>query len=597
MSDREGNALEKWEHRLRLRLLRLLRVRVWVAEFIQPSQLQIMLLWAGLAGLLGGGSSILFRWLTQMLNELFTGHHAAGLVENFSHLAWWHCLLLPAGGGVAAGLVLLLGERWRGKSSTDYMEAIAVGDGLISVRNSLTKSLSAAFTIASGGSIGREGPMVQLASMLASIVGRIGNWPPTRRRLLVACGSAAGIAAAYNAPIAGALFVAEIILGSMAMEIFGPLVFASVVSTLTVRAFLGGKPLFEIPQFQLNSGWELVPYLLLGLMAGVLAPGFLRLLRRSEHAFTRLRWPGFVRMGLGGLIVGALAVYHPEVCGNGYSTVDAILHGGWMWKGLLVILALKLLATSATFGSGAVGGVFTPTLFVGACLGYLFGTVLTHVPGFHNSSPIAFALVGMGAFLAGTTHAPIMAILMLFEMTLDYQIILPLMLTSVVAYYTSLRFDKRSIYSESLKRKGALDFQFRLSRLKVADLMKPLPVRLHENARFSEIGRAFIQNRFNYLYVTDDKERFCGAISLHDIKSYLNSPDLAELVIARDIIREDFPTVPSSVTLAEALDKFLHHDGERMPVLGIDRRLEGSISKTDIILALAEIESKDRTGD
>jgi len=588
MSDPHGKAFGKWEKRLRKELVRLLKLRVWIAEIIHPGELQVTLLWAGVVGFLGGSSSILFRWLTRSLNQALTRQHeTGGLVESFSRLAPWQCLLLPVAGGMLAGLVLLLGERWRGKSSTDYMEAIAVGDGVISARSSITKSVSAMFTIASGGSIGREGPMVQLSAMMASLVGRIGGWAPTRRRLLVACGAAAGIAAAYNAPIAGALFVAEIILGSMAMEIFGPLVFASVVSTLTVRAILGGKPLFEIPQFQLNSGWEMIPCLILGLFAGLLGPWFLALLRWSEKGFMRLRLPGFLRMGMGGLIVGILALGYPEVCGNGYSTVNSILHGGWAWQGLLVILILKMAATGATFGSGAVGGVFTPTLFVGASLGYLFGTVLAWIPGFHAVSPIAFALVGMGAFLAGTTHAPIMAILMLFEMTLDYQIILPLMIASVVAYYTSLHFDRRSIYSESLKRKGALDFRLQLSGLKIADLMKKSPVTVQETARFSEIGSAFIQNRFNYLYVTDASRQFRGAVSLHDIKGYLNDPELAELVIARDIMRENFPSVADNVTLAEALDQFLRHDGERLPVLDSTRRLAGSISKSDIILALA----------
>ena len=194
----------------------------------------------------------------------------------------------------------------------------------------------------------------------------------------------------------------------------------------------------------------------------------------------------------------------------------------------------------------------------------------------------------MGAFLAGITHAPIMAILMLFEMTLNYQIIPPLILTCVVAYYTSLHFNKHSIYSESLRSKGALDFHLQLSKVKVGDLMKTAPVEIRENARFAEIGRAFIQNRFNYIYVTDSQHRFCGVVSLHDIKCYLNEPHLAELVIAHDILRKEFPSVTTDVTLAEALDQFLQHDGERLPVLGKDQHLEGSISKTDILLALAE---------
>jgi CIC family chloride channel protein len=406
--------------------------------------------------------------------------------------------------------------------------------------------------------------------------------------LLVGCGAAAGIASAYNAPIAGALFVAEIVLGSVAMEIFGPLVFASVIATLTVRGFMGSDPIYAIPHFQLNSNWEIAPYILLGLFAGIIAPWFLRLLDASERLAGRVRAPVFLKMLLGGLIVGALAVFHPEVCGNGYSAVNTILAGNWAWQIVAVILLSKVLATAATFGSGAVGGVFTPTLFVGASLGYLFGSAAAHGPFGLTINPSACALVGMGAFLAATTHAPIMAIIMIFELTLDYQIILPLMLACVVGYYTSVSFEKRSIYSEALRRKGAGDYRQQLAELHVRDLMKPDPLTVSPTARFAEIGQKFIANRFNYLYVTEDG-RFIGAISLHDIKNYLNAPELAELVIAGDILREDIPTVHPTASLNEALDRFARHLGERLPVVTDQgtQRLVGSLAKTDVILALA----------
>ena len=336
----------------------------------------------------------------------------------------------------------------------------------------------------------------------------------------------------------------------------------------------------------------MIPHLLLGVVAGLLAPWFLRLLRASERWFAWTALPQWARLTLGGLIVGALAILHPEVCGNGYTVVDTLLHlhGSWLWQTVLAVLIFKLVATAATFGSGAVGGVFTPTIFVGASPGYLFGELVQHVwPG---TPPVlsVFTLVGMGAFLAATTHAPIMAIIMLFEMTLDYDIILPLMLACVVAHYTATAIEPASIYSESLKRKGAAFVRQQLAALRVQDLMKKDPVAVPEASRFAEIAENFLTNRFNYLYVVGDRRRFMGAISLHDIKNYLNDPELASIVIARDIVQEGFPTLALEESLTEALGVFSHHDGERLPVTSNfeDRTLVGSISKTDVLLALAE---------
>ncbi len=573
----------------RLTSFRLLKAFVWFQERLHPSELQVTLFWAGVTGFLGALASIAFRGAFNLLQGVLTGSSDIGMVESFARLSPLSRLFIPAVGGLVAGAIIHFGVRWRGPvSTTDYMEAVVLGDGKISARRSLVKCFSSLFTISSGGSIGREGPLVQLASLAASLAGRWLHWSTPRLRLLVGCGAAAGIASAYNAPIAGALFVAEIVLGSVAMEIFGPLVFASVVATLTVRGFIGPEPLYEIPPFRLNTNTEIIPYLLLGVVAGLIAPWFIRLLRASERLAGRIEAPVYVKMCLGGLIVGALAIVHPEVCGNGYSAVNAILRGQWVWQTLAIILLFKVFATAATFGSGAVGGVFTPTLFVGASLGFLFGDGFAHMPGHLVQSPSAFALVGMGAFLAASTHAPIMAIIMIFELTLDYQLILPLMLACVVAYYTSHSIERRSIYAEALKRKGAGDYRRQLAELHVGDLVKPNPLTITPTARFAEIGEKFVATRFNYLYVTQHNQ-FLGAVSLHDIKSYLNAPELAALVIAGDILRDPFPVVVSNSTLTEALERFSKHDGERLPVVDNlrDRNLVGSLSKTDVILALA----------
>jgi CIC family chloride channel protein len=577
---------------VRPHLLPLLKARVWLEEHFRPTELQGTLMWAGLVGFLGAVASLLFRAATDGIHVLLT-HHNEPLVESFKNMPYWQRLLTPTLGGALAGATILYGMRFsKQQSSTDYMEAIVLGEGNVPFRSSLVKSASALFTIATGGSIGREGPLVQLAAVVASLPGRFRGWPAPRRRLIVACGAAAGIASAYNAPIAGAMFVAEIVLGSVSMESFGPLVFASVVATMTIRAspLMGfGNPLYEITPFKLNANWEILPYALLGVLAGIAAPWFLRFLRLCETLFEKSRLPLIPRLALGGAVVGLLAVFYPQMAGNGYSSINSILHNEWTWKIVLAIFLCKVLATGATFGSGAVGGVFTPTLFVGSGLGYLVGC------GFHTLwphsalTPSAFALVGMGAFLAATTHAPLMAMLMVFEITLDYAIILPLMMGCVIAYYLSVGIEPASIYSEALKRKGARMFDEQLSNLRVLDLMKAGPPVVPVTAEFNEIAENFISHRFIYLYVVDAQRHFLGVVSLHDIKPYLNEPEMAGVIIAEDILREDFPTVTPNMPLAQALEYFAHHDGERLPVLNEqDRTLLGSISKSDLILAIAD---------
>jgi CIC family chloride channel protein len=403
----------------------------------------------------------------------------------------------------------------------------------------------------------------------------------------VACGAAAGIASAYNAPIAGSFFVAEIILGTIAMESLGPLAVAAVAATLTVRVLTSAHVLYQVPKFQLGSPWEMGPYVLLGLVAGTVAPWFLRSLRQAEEFFVALKLPIVARLALGGLLVGIMAINVPQVAGNGYSVVVQILNGGLLWNVLLGICACKWLATMASFGSGAPGGVFTPSLFMGASVGYLFGAALHNlVPG-AAQDPRAFALVGMGAFLSAASHAPVMAVIMLFEMTLSYDIILPLMLCSVIAYYTAKGLEGASLYSESLKRKGA-ETSAPFDDARVVALMRPKPPVLTLTTRFTDIARMFLNTAVNNLYVVDEAGKFIGVVSLHDIKPYLSEPALGELVLARDILRDDFPRVTPQQPLTEALAGFMEVTAERLPVVELDGTLVGSIAKSDLLLALVE---------
>ena len=273
------------------RLLRLLRWRLWIVEKLRPSPWQETLAFAAVAGVLGALAALLFRHGVELIHYVLTGTYSS-MVDSFRELEWWQRLAVPAVGGLLAGLVLLFGKRLhRGESSTDYMEAILIGSGDLPVRASLVKSTAAMFSIASGGSIGREGPMVQLAAVAASGLGRWRKLSAPQLRLLVACGAASGIASAYNAPIAGSFFVAEIILGTIAMESLGPLAVAAVAATLTVRTLADPHTLYTVPSFTLHSLWEIGPFLVLGALAGVLAPWFLRSLRQAEHFFATTKLP------------------------------------------------------------------------------------------------------------------------------------------------------------------------------------------------------------------------------------------------------------------------------------------------------------------
>ena len=572
----------------RTSVYRLLRLRVWLAERFQTGDTLPTYFWAGVIGLLGGASGRAFRWLCDQLQWLLVGN-TKNLVEAANDLSTWQRLLVPAIGGLVAGVVLMLGARLlKGQRSTDYMESVAIGDGEIQAAPTLVRVGSSIFSIASGGSLGREGPMVQLAAMIASGVGRLAHLPRARLRLLVACGAAAGIASAYNAPIGGALFVAEIVLGSIAMESFGPLLFASFMASVLARALGSGSALFEMQTFYLQSFGELFAYLGLGLLAGLCAPLFLWLLEGSTRFFASLPLPLWARMTLGGLVVGAISIQYPYVWGNGQGALMHILHADMLWGGLLVLLAMKLVATAATIGSGAVGGVFTPTLLVGAVIGALVGNAVHAFAPEHTGLPQFYAVVGAGAFLAATTHAPLMAILILFDMTLAHEIVLPLMLACVGAHLVAQALRPTSLYAIPRRaRHEAPPARETLSGRSVAELLRTDPPRISEQARFGEILDAFVNRRHNNLYVVDSQGVFQGVIPLHEMKAMLNEPELHRTTIALDYLREEFPRVRRETPLEEVLRMFTAFPIERLPVVDEAGRLVGSISKTDLLLTLA----------
>lgn len=404
------------------------------------------ILWALLIGLIGGLSSAGYREANIWLTHSFT-RTCGDIVEIAESLDGFDRLLIPTLGGFFAGILLLLARRYPGgKTGQDYLEAIRTNDGVIPFRATLIRLASSLFSVSSGSSIGREGGMVQLSAMLVSVLGQKRRMSPARLRLLVGCGGAAGLAAAYNTPLAGALFIAEIVTGSLSIEVLGPLIIAAFTSTLVVRHWIGAQPLFTSRDIMLTQDVDLLPLVILGVLCGVLAPLFLVGLSFSRKLFDKLHLPTPLRLASGGLGIGLLSLKTPEVWGNGYSVVESLLSQPQDPRQVVIILGMKILATFLAVGSGAIGGVFTTTLLLGASTGWLFGSELLLFYPSLGADPVYFSAVAMGAFLAGTSHAPIMAILMIFEMTLDANLVFPLILSALIAGYLSRILHPRSIY-------------------------------------------------------------------------------------------------------------------------------------------------------
>ncbi|VVD87225.1 Voltage-gated ClC-type chloride channel ClcB [Pandoraea capi] len=568
-----------------------LPVVVWVRRQFAPNTLQITLLLAGIVGLLGALATVAFREALSGLQFLLAGHRS-GMVELAQDLNWWQRLLLPTAGGLVAGLILQYASLWvPKKGSDDYMEAIAIGTGVLSLRQTLVKSLSSLCSVASGASIGREGPMVQLAAMFASLVGRILAFPPERLRLLVACGATAGITSAYNAPIAGALFISEIVYGSISTATLGPLVVASVIANIVIRQFLGYDAVYQMPRFDFVSGWEVLFYMGLGVLAGVLAPLFLRLLDTAKARFGALPIPLFLRLALGGLIVGVLSLQVPQVWGNGYSVVNSILHTHWAWQALAMVLVFKVLATASSAGSGAVGGVFTPTLFVGAALGSLYGIAMNALAPATASVASSYAVVGMGAFLAATTYAPLMSILMIFEMTLSYQVVLPLMLACVTAYLTAHTLRADSVYAKSLRRNQVAGrwlsmtgegSEMRLSSLAVDNEDNDAVVSAADSS--DAIGERFVDTGYRNLVVRAQDGRLIGTL---DAASWWRRQATGKPELWTEIVTP-CKALDGDMALVSALRSVGKMHADWVPVTGADGEWLGVVSLPGLIEIVTE---------
>jgi len=481
-----------------------------------------------------------------------------------------------------------------GENVADVMRAVAKRGGVIRAVPVAVKAAAAAVTIGTGGSAGAEGPMAVTGAALGSRIGRFFRSGPNRLKVLVACGAASGISAAFNAPIAGVFFSLEKVMGTFGSQSFAPVLVSSVIAAVVSRAAFGNSPAIAIPrEYTVGSASELLFYALLGIATGVVAVLYTRTTHLVSGLLARVtpRWWGQVLIA--GLVVGALdVVFRNDLWGHGHETLSlSIVMRREAW--FLVALAFtKLVATAVTIGAVRAGGVFTPALFIGATLGGGLAVAWRDMlPGFHIV-PEAFALVGMAGLVAGSTHAPLTAIMIVFEMTNDYALILPLMLCGALAYITARLLYPHSIYSAWLAQKGETISHGQdtalLERLKVRDCYNPKPHVIPESASVHQIVQAIAATPQTEFPVLDADRNLVGIITYDDLRTVLTSAeDLAPVLVAGDLASTQYEKVEPDDSLRTALKRISLRGSHYLAVVaGTDgQKLLGLISRQDILSA------------
>ena len=492
-----------------------------------------------------GLGAIAFRELIVGLTHLFTGHPEYGVDGRQGNpllgVGPWFLLLAPVVGGLLYGpLLSRFAPEARGHGVPEVMLAVARGGGRIRPRVALVKSLASGLCIGSGGSVGREGPIVQIGAALGSAAGQIARVPESRMRLLVACGAAGGISATFNAPIAGVFFALEVILRDWAIESFGVVVLSSVVANAISRAALGDAALLLLTPFHVTSAWQYALFAGLGVAGVIVGLSFTRVLYGLEDLVNGIwRGPSWLRPAVGGVLLGALLFAVPQLYGVGYGVLEKGIGGGYATTFLLALLVGKVLATSLTIAIGGSGGVFAPSLFMGAMVGTAYGDVAhSLLPGIAGPAG-AYGVVGMAAVFAAAARAPVTAVMIIIELTGDYAIVLPLMLGVVIATGLAQIISRDTIYTLKLRRRG-IDIdaaEAPLPGLRVADAMSPGLRPARQDEPLGEVVARLAGAGVEAIPVVDGDGRYLGVLEALDAERRVADGD-AQRSTAGDLARE-----------------------------------------------------------
>ncbi len=558
------------------------------------SESGIIIVTALVVGIGAGLGAVLFRRLIEGVQSLAF----EGVGSLLAGIAPFHLLIIPALGGAIFGpLVYFFAREAKGHGVPEVMEAVALRGGRIRPRVAVVKALASSICIGSGGSVGREGPIAQIGSALGSTVGQMLKLSDERVRSLVACGAAGGIAATFNAPIAGSIFALEVILGRFHTGYFGAVVISAVTADVIGRIFEGNLRAFIVPPYTLANPWELILYTVLGALAAVFAVGFTRLLYLSEDVWDQLSFAEYLKPVLGGLLLGLLGLLtfkydgFPRIFGVGYESIGQTLLGELTIQVTLALLFIKMLATVLTLGSGGSGGIFAPSLFMGAMLGQAFGELSHRFFPTITGPPGAYALVGMAAFFSGAAHAPVTSILMLFEMTGDYRIILPLMLATVMSTLISRLISSDSIYTLKLSRRG-----IHLQQGQDIDVMQGVTVTeamttnvdlVTPQMTLDELADEFARTHHHGFPVVDEAGDLVGVVSIQDLERALAAGSIKGKVVGDILTSEGLLVAYPDESMWSALRRLGTRDVGRLPVVAgqNSRQLIGVVRRRDIVRA------------
>jgi CIC family chloride channel protein len=524
-----------------------------------------------------GGGAIVFRWLITVATKALSGHadySEAGHAAN-PHVPWlgvYFVVLAPVLAGLVYGpLVQRFAREARGHGVPEVMLAVARRGGRISWRVALVKSLASALCIGGGGSVGREGPIVQIGSALGSAFGTLIRLPEERLRLLVACGAAGGIAATFNAPLAGVFFAMELILRDFTAESFGMVVLSSVTASVVGRAAFGNQAFLRLPAFAVQHGSQYLLFALLGVLAGVVGVLFTRVLYWVEDVCDwAWRGPEWLRPAVGGILLGGLLLALPQLYGVGYPVLERAVGGGYVLGTLLVLLAGKMLATSLTIGIGGSGGVFAPSLFLGAMFGVAYADMLASLLPGQVGVLGAYGLIGMGAVFAGATRAPITGVIIIFELTGEYTLILPLMTAIVLATLVSRALSHDTIYTLKLRRRGidldGTEERNALAGHTVAEAMETPPEPLNATDTVALAAARLADSPHGVLPVLDSDGGYLGTVRARAVAEALAEH---QPTTVGEITHRTHPVRPDTA-LPAALDALIEAHGAGLPVLAQD---------------------------
>ncbi|MCP4298885.1 MAG: CBS domain-containing protein [Proteobacteria bacterium] len=560
-------------------------------EYARMTEHTFMILIALLIGITAGLGAIGIRASIQYISG-FSFPGGGDLLFDITNSPWYLKLLIPCLGGLIVGPIIhFLAPEAKGTGVPEVMLSIFTLGGRIRPRVAFLKAIVSSITIGTGGSVGREGPIIQIGASLASTIGQFFKISGSRGKTLVGCGAAAGIAAAFNAPIAGVLFAIEIILMDFAISQFSPIVISSVIATVISHYFEGNFAAFQIPAYQYVHFSELFFYTLLGLICGVVASLFIKIVYSIDYGVNKfVPLKGYLKPAVGGLLVGAIAIFFPQVMGVGYGSINLALHGKIIGLMAFALIFVKIFATSCTLGFGGSGGIFAPSLFVGAMLGSFFGSMTNLAFPLSTASPGAYALVAMGGIVAGTTRAPITAIIIIFELTNSYDVILPLMITCILSTIISSKISSESIYTIKLLSKN-IDVMGKtetnaMKALFVQDLYRKDFETISEDVKFREIVNTVFSKDTPYFAVMNIRGEFTGFLSLNSIKkNFFEWDDLADIVIAKEIADRDFECAFLEHDCQEALDRMIRNRMSGLPVVDKEDpgKLLGMIWQKDIL--------------